>query len=182
MSLPSPRHQPQYTLLDSFFPNAFTTETTDPHFKTNFKKCYSSGPQIFERKNETQCHPVGWRCISYAGFQSECQALIWKLDPYTSLSVAARTTSTFLSSLCRKEFSVMGMSPRPFFTNKKASGNGRGLERQLGQSDSAHTSITNTLHPWNHPVEISLTLSHFPTLFPINQYSWHSVIMPFFFF
>lgn len=83
--------------------------------------------------------------------------------------------------MCRKEFSVMGMSPSPFFTNKKASGNGRVLERQLGQSDSAHTSITNTLHPWNHPVEISLTLSHFPTLFPINEYSWHCYNAFFFF-
>lgn len=56
-------------------------------------------------------------------FSVECQALTWKLDCYTSLSVATRITSTFPSSMCRKEFSVMGMSPRLFFTNKKASGN-----------------------------------------------------------
>lgn len=129
--------------------------------------------KYLKEKNITQCYPV-WRCTSHAAFQFECQALIWKLDPYTSLSVAARATSTLLSSMCRKEFSVMGMSPRPFFIQKKKrlQETGRGLDRQLGQSGSAHTSIINTLRPWNYPIGISLLLPHFPTLFP------HQLVFP----
>lgn len=121
-----------------------------------------------KEKNITQCYPVCWRCTSHAAFQFECQALIWKLDPYTSLSVAARATSTLLSSMCRKEFSVMGMSPWPFFfKNKKASGN----RKRAGQTAWTvrlcsyfynNYSLSLTLPRWNQPATV--TFSH---LFPL---------------
>lgn len=93
-------------------------------------------------------------------FSAECQALIWKLD--TNLSVAARTTSTFLTptfNVCRKAFYVMGMSSRPFFTNKKASGN---WKRAGETAWTVRLCSYLKLPHWNQPdtVTFSHTFSH----------------------
>lgn len=71
--------------------------------------------------------------------------------------------------MCRKESSVMGMSPRPFFTNKKASGNWKRAgetawtARLCSYFHNKYSSSLKLLH-WNQPdtVIFSHSFSHQP--------------------